>query len=319
MATIQDKVNSIAEMFPKHRRDTIEGILMEMNGDEENTISILLDTPENAPPPPKSKSSQPSYPGAGAPSAAPGGYPGAYAAPPPGPGGYPGAYASPMGYPPAGAPAPGGYPGAYAAYSAPPPGPGGYPGAYAAPAAYPSQSNAPKPAPKPKPKPAQLPKFDHIFADDFLRWPDNAEVVRVSRDGTVMPMGPQGVPNQATAPSYPGANPTYPGQPPSYPGAAPSYPGAAPSYPGAAPSYPGAAPSYQPTYNAYGNPTYPGSNQSYPACNPMDDQAPMPTIGVDSNLIPGVDADSNKTAGWWSNFKARFSKKQNSNQYQNLS
>lgn len=305
--SIQQKVNSIAEMFPNHRRDTIEAILMEMNGNEENTVSILLQTPENEPPPQRSgPSNAPAYPT--------GGYSPAYEPAPayPTPNAYPGAYPSPGGYPGA-VPPPGGYPGAYAA---PPPAYGGVPyPAYGAPNMYTQPAPA---APKPKPKPANMPKFEHIFSADFLRWPDDAEVVRVSRDGTPMPTVEQPPMYPGAAPSYPGAAPSYPGAAPSYPGAAPSYPGAAPSYPGAAPSYPGAVPTYPGAAPSYPGaaPTYPGAGYTAPAANPNED-APVPQVNVDSALIPGVNADQNQTAGWWANFKQRFSSNKR-NQYQNL-
>ena len=244
----QQKLQSLYEMFPNHRRDTIEGILREMNGDLDNACSILFDTNENAPPPPP-----PSGPSHG------GGY-----RPPPQHLQNPGGYGNPQ------------YPAMNQGYGAPPPQPYGMP-----------QPSYPPPQQRPpQPKP-QLPKFDHIFSNDFLRWPENAQVRRVNRDGT--PCSPQG---------YPGAPPAYPGAPPAYPGAGPAYPGAAPAYGGGYPAYPGIG---------------------VPACDPNDDLPPpggaMPQIDIDSNLIPGVSKGDSQS--WWDNFKARF-KKGSSNSYQTI-
>ena len=268
--SIQQKVAQLAEMFPNHRRDTIEGILMEMNGDIENATSILLDTPENAPPPPVSNSSRgppaggqqypniPSY-------QPPYGAPPPYAAPP-------APYGAP---PPYGAPQP--------SYGAPQP---NYGSPYGAPS-YQPQPQPARAAPKPKPKPANLPKFDHIFSNDFLRWPEDAEVVRVSRDGTPV----RGSPAPAPAPAAP--QPQW----------------------GVPPAYPGAAPSVMP-------PAYPGvPGIGVPVCDPNDDPVPEPApqINIDSNLIPGV-SQGNDNAGWWANFKSRFSgsKSQENQNYQKL-
>ena len=258
MASFEQKVQSICEMFPNHRRDTIEGILREMNGNEDNAISILLDTPENAPPPPP--------PGAPAQHAHP-----QYQAQPPRqqyPGNYPapqGNYRNPQPYPAQGNQymAPNQYGGI--------PQPYGMPQQYAPPQPKPAHQQPQRTSSTP------LPKFDHIFSNDFLRWPDDAQVIKVNRDG--VPIGPP-PPAQPMAP-----NANYP--PPSYPGAAPSYPA-----PGYAPSYPGIA---------------------IPACDPNDDLPPpsnghLPQIDINSDLIPDVDKGKDSTS-WWENFKARFKKK----------
>lgn len=198
----QQQVNEIAEMFPRHKRSTIENILRDMNGNADNAISILLDTPEDINTPDRQPQMPPQYP------------PGPMHQPPP-PQGYPGY----PGYPPTYAPPPQAYPGAppaaypprpsYApppSYQPPQPGypqPNGYPGAFPVP--QPAQPPA-----QPKPAPQQLPKFDHIFSQDFLRWPSNAEVVKVGRDG--MPINQMS--GSGMAPPVPG----YPGYPqPSYP------------------------------------------------------------------------------------------------------
>ena len=190
MASFQQSVQMLHEMFPNHRLDTIEGILQEMNGNVDNATSILLDTPVNASPPPFSNSNpqrggyrppppQPQY--------AP---PPSYQAPPPYGNGYPGPTATAQPYSPAYAPPSQVY--------------GASPQPYGAP---------PQPYGAPPPQRSALPKFDHIFSNDFLRWPEDAQVVRVDRNGHPLPT-PHSI-NLGNPPPFPvaaGRNP------PAYPG-----------------------------------------------------------------------------------------------------
>ena len=264
MASFEQKLQSLKEMFPNHNPKTIEGILREMNGDVDNATSILLDTPENAPPPPTS-SGHHGVPHGGynqPPAQNYGGYPGQpYGAAPPQPAPY-GSMPNAYGLPP------------QQLY-------GQQPQHYASPTqnAYgiPAQGYAAQPVQQPhhQPKPhqnaQQLPKFDHIFSNDFLRWPEDAEVIRVDRNG-----------NPISAPPTPAYSPA--------PGAV-SYQNPPPAY-GGAPAYPG-----------IGIPQCDPNDDIVPP-----QRGPIPQIDIDSDLIPGVTKGKDSTS-WWENFKKRFQKK----------
>ncbi|EAY13255.1 hypothetical protein TVAG_463890 [Trichomonas vaginalis G3] len=226
MSASASKVNSIAEIFPNHRRDTIEALLKELDGDVDATIAILLDTPENTPPPPES-SKPPSHASAKSSSTTSTHH--------------------------------------------------HHTGSHTA--AKPAQSH------HSSRKQSHVPKLDHIFDDDFLRWPDDAEVVRVSHDGRTSPY-----PDDITSTV--------------------DLPVSTDSVSNADSTALGADTAYQTSGTI---PVYPKSGSQYAE---QEDYL-LPSIGVDANLIPGVDADSKQTASWWDNFKARFSKKKG-NHYQSL-
>lgn len=209
---MEAKINAVAEMFPNHRRDTIEAFLKMTKGNVDGTISILLDTPENTPPPqPEHRKHSENADKAHASS-------------------------------------------------------GAKPHAHDADPAHPAPVH---------PKRAKIPKFEHIFPEDFLRWPEDAEVIRVDRNGET-PIVP-------TSPSF-GVDVEF----------------------------------------SESSEQTPSPDQKLSQSKPYDpnaairpEQHVLPNISVDAALLPGVDADKKTTAGWWKNFKSRFSKHKQAD-YQSL-
>lgn len=223
-------------MFPNHSLETITRIYGEMNGDSENTISILLGMPDEprSPPPPSAPRNQ-NYP------------PQQVNHPPQG------------NYPPSSVPPSYGDNFMNVGMFAPPSMPQNIP-------AQPHpQPQAPRPNPQPNPAP-QL-SLNHIFKPDFLRWPIDAQVVKVGIDGNHA---------QQQQPSFAnpfGGNSGVPPQNYMYP----------------SPNQGMSGPMY--------------FNPNIPPVDPNDDAST--NISIDSNLLGG--GQNEATPDKWSRFKSFFS------------